>query len=58
MRNLLSELPNFMANAKNRTDLYHVSTPLILALAMSPSSFGGALLFLLVWGLLRGLGHG
>lgn len=49
---------SFLMDAKNRADLYHVGAPLIMAMAMSTSSFGGALLFLLVWGLIRGMGHG
>lgn len=51
-------LTRFLSQARNRTDLYHVGTPLVLALVMAPSSFSGALLFLLAWGIVRLLGHG
>lgn len=51
-------ITSFLMDAKNRADLYHVGAPLIMAMAMSTSSFGGALLFLLAWGLIRGMGYG
>ncbi|WP_299085094.1 hypothetical protein [uncultured Ruegeria sp.] len=48
----------FLDRGRNRADLMHVAVPLTLAVVMAPTSFGGALLFLLVWGLVRVLGYG
>lgn len=48
----------FMKNNRNRTDLYHVAVPVMLALVMAPQSLAGSALFLLVWGLIRWSGHG
>ncbi len=48
----------FLNSARNRADLYHVGVPLFLVMVMTPTSLGGALLFLLMWAFVRALGHG
>jgi len=38
---------------KNRADIYHVATPVLLALLISPTSLAGASVFLFTWGIIR-----
>ncbi|MDO6758529.1 MULTISPECIES: hypothetical protein [Phaeobacter] len=51
-------LPQFLKNPRIRQDLYHASVPMVLAVAMAPSSLAGSAIFLLVWVLIRWSGHG
>ncbi|WP_162947026.1 hypothetical protein [Ruegeria sp. EL01] len=51
-------MKGFLGSRRNRLDLFHVTVPLVMVLSMSPTSFAGALLFLVVWGLIRTFGYG
>ncbi len=51
-------MSEFLNSNRNRIDLFHALTPMIVATAMAPTSIAGALAFLLVWALIRWSGHG
>ena len=51
-------MTRFLKSDRNKADLYHVGTPLVMALVMAPSSLGGALMFLIVWAVVRAVFHG